>query len=382
MVTTTLTAIDMKTNRMVLSLLFMACILTMVSAQTYYYNTSKNFQENGYTYRCVTENWGYVTLFNTNNIHTFELGFKYKDGTSVTDAKILRAQIDLLEDDNWTKQRCLSIVDSAFTYMEKQRVGGEEFDVSMTINSNTGRVIEVDFRFYKDEPFATIPVSTYRKIEVALKNQVWFTPTAVGKQLQVLVRGWMHEVERKVENPLSVNQMLNLWLNATSVQVAKFSNYHYVLTTDHSSVIDELRKCDLAPFRHLELDAEWRDKLYQDSTLSFDSLLTKKSGYLSFSVTKNDTNYFVVTLKQKESQWKFATYGPTDKGLALLIPRVLNEGHDIFYVNLGDNMRYLIYWDGKEWIGLYNGGDSEPFRVHLLRQVGWWVKSGFKDEHR
>lgn len=190
-----LIAIDMKTKRMAVSLLFMACILTLVSAQTYYYNTSKTFQENGYTYRCVTENWGYVTLFNINNIHTFELGFKYKDGTSVTDAKILRAQIDLLEDDNWTKQRCMSIVDSAFTDTEKQRVGGEEFLVKMKIDSNTGRVIEVDFRFYKDGPFATIPVTTYRKIEVALKNQVWFTPTAVGKQLQVLVRGWMHEVE-------------------------------------------------------------------------------------------------------------------------------------------------------------------------------------------
>jgi hypothetical protein len=168
--------------------------ISLAHAQTYYYNTSKTFQENGYAYRCSTANWGYVTLSNVNNLYT-DAPTLYKDGSPVTDLKILRAETDLIEDDNWTKQKCISIVDNAFSYTEKQLVRGEKFDVSMTIDSNTGRVIEVDFCFYKDEAFATISVSTYRKIELALKNQVWFTPTAVGKQLQVLVRGWMHEVE-------------------------------------------------------------------------------------------------------------------------------------------------------------------------------------------
>lgn len=89
----------------------------------------------------------------------------------------------------------MSIVDNAFSDTEKLRVGGKNFMVVMTIDPDSGRVIEVHFNFYKDGTFATIPVSTYRKIEVALKNQIWFTPTAVGKQLQVLVRGWMHDVE-------------------------------------------------------------------------------------------------------------------------------------------------------------------------------------------
>ncbi len=190
-----LIAIDMKTIRIVASLYCLVCCLNMASAQTYYYNTSSLFQENGYAYRCSTANWGYVTLFNADNIHTFNLELKYKDGSPVTDVKILRAETDLIKDDNWTKQRCMSIVDNAFSDTEKLRVGGKGFMVEMTIDPDSGRVIEVHFNFYKDDTFATIPVSTYRKIEVALKNQVWFTPTAVGKQLQVLVRGWMHEVE-------------------------------------------------------------------------------------------------------------------------------------------------------------------------------------------
>lgn len=185
-------------TKLIIALLFcLTYYLNTTSAQTYYYNTSKTFQENGYTYRCSTQDWesGEVTLYNADNIYTFRLGLKYKDGSSVKDVKVLRAETDLIEDDNWTKQRCISIVDSAFSYNEKQRVGGKEFDVSMTIDSNTGRIIEVDFSFSKDSPFATVPASTYRKIELDLKNQVWFTPTTVGRQLEILVRGWMHKVE-------------------------------------------------------------------------------------------------------------------------------------------------------------------------------------------
>ena len=70
----------------------------------------------------------------------------------------------------------------------------------MTIDPATGKVIEVDFRFYRSEAFATIPVTTYRKIEQDLKNQVWFTVTPTGKQLKFVICGWMHEII-EVVNP-------------------------------------------------------------------------------------------------------------------------------------------------------------------------------------
>ena len=37
-------------------------------------------------------------------------------------------------------------------------------------DSDTGKVIEVDFDFLSTEPFATIPISVYRKIELELKK--------------------------------------------------------------------------------------------------------------------------------------------------------------------------------------------------------------------
>ena len=164
------------------------------TAQTYYYNTSTTFSQTGYTYRCNTHSWGIVTLSNANNIYT-DAKYVYKNGKAFSDMDVMEGKVNLIEDDNWTKQKCMSIVDAAFSTAEKARVKGEEFDVSMTINPTTGKVIEVDFRFYKSGPYATIPVTTYRVIEQNLKSQVWFTLTSTGKQLKFVQRGWMHEVE-------------------------------------------------------------------------------------------------------------------------------------------------------------------------------------------
>ncbi|MDR1120493.1 MAG: DUF5043 domain-containing protein [Dysgonamonadaceae bacterium] len=183
----------MKTKHLFLIILLLG--VGKIVAQTYYYNTSQIFTENGYSYRCNTTIGGDVTLCNANNIYTDSLTFNYKDGTRVTNTNILWGYVPLTEKDNWTKQTCMSIVNNAFSATEKQRVLGEKFDINMTINSDNGHVIEVDFRFLKNSPFATIPISTYRTIEQNLKNQIWFTPTEVGSQLLVLVCGWMHKVE-------------------------------------------------------------------------------------------------------------------------------------------------------------------------------------------
>ena len=174
-------------------------VISGAMAQTYYYNKSTTFKQTGYTYRCNTLNWGYVTLSNADNIYT-DANFMYKDGSPVTDTKILQGDVTLIADDNWTKQKCMSIVDNAFSTAEKARIKGESFMVIMTIDPDTGKVIEVDFKFYRNEPFATIPVTTYRKIEQNLKNQVWFTITPTGKQLKFIKRGWMHEII-EVVNP-------------------------------------------------------------------------------------------------------------------------------------------------------------------------------------
>ena len=54
--------------------------------------------------------------------------------------------------------------------MEKDMVKGREFTLMLHINSTTGKVDDVMFSFSNLGPFASIPVSTYRKMELQINN--------------------------------------------------------------------------------------------------------------------------------------------------------------------------------------------------------------------
>ena len=101
--------------------------------------------------------------------------------------------VELLENDTWTRSKRFSIVNEAFSTSEKQRVKGHDFDIIMYINSTTGTVDEVNFEFYKSTPYTTIPISTFRKIETEIKKNIWYTPTAEGKELSYIYYWWAQE---------------------------------------------------------------------------------------------------------------------------------------------------------------------------------------------
>jgi hypothetical protein len=184
----------MKTKKILLLLICALFCLTKATALPYYYNTTKTFVDGQYTYQCDVPEWKLVTLYNKANKYTYTY-YKYKDGSSVSDPKILRGYIALIADDNWTRKKCTSLVNNAFSSSEKQRVKGKKVQVIMTVDTSTGKVIEVHFRFAYNNPVATIPVHTFIQIELALKNEIWFTITDTGKTLKFLKVGWMHEIE-------------------------------------------------------------------------------------------------------------------------------------------------------------------------------------------
>jgi hypothetical protein len=95
----------------------------------------------------------------------------------------------LFESNNRTQMRQLvhTIVHNAFTPAERQRLRGATLDVTLYINSHTGSVDDVQFVFWIDRGFATIPVSTYRRIELELKNRIRFAPTAEGRRRNFLI---------------------------------------------------------------------------------------------------------------------------------------------------------------------------------------------------
>jgi hypothetical protein len=161
-------------------------------AQTYYYDETKTFYENGYTYQCDNDG-GNVTLYNKQNQLTY-VDKTYKDGSQLPE-NIYRGRVSAVEMETWSRPKARAIVNDAFSTQEKAMVKGRSFGITMYINPNTGKVVEVRFDLGAKTPYGKIPLSTYYKIEQQLKKEIWFTMTAVGKQLNYALLGWEHEVE-------------------------------------------------------------------------------------------------------------------------------------------------------------------------------------------
>lgn len=173
-------------------LCFICCFFVLnIAAQTNYYTNDKTFYENGYTYQCdVVEGAKFVTLYNKSNKFTYVDQIYKNTGKTVS---IEQNRLKQLEDETWTKSKCLSIVNNAFSSAEKQRVKGNEFTITMYIDPDTGKVIDVEFQFVTFNPYATIPVSVYRKIELEIKKNVWFTTTVEGKKRNYIMLWWRQE---------------------------------------------------------------------------------------------------------------------------------------------------------------------------------------------
>ena len=77
--------------------------------------------------------------------------------------------------------------------MERQLKSYEKLNVVMYLNPQTGKVAEVSFWFISSDPFSTIPISTYRDIEMKLKNQISYKPSEIGKQLNFIMLSLMHK---------------------------------------------------------------------------------------------------------------------------------------------------------------------------------------------
>lgn len=173
--------------------IFLLCSLVM-TAQTYYYDVTKTFYENGYTYQCdVLEGAKFVNLYNKDNkfVNVEQVDKKTDEQMSMDYNE------QVLEDDSWTRVKCLSIINNAFSTEEKRHIKEKNRPISIAlyIDSDTGKIADVIFSFISNTPFGTIPISVYRKMEKDLKENVWFIPTNEGKRWNYIALGWVHKVK-------------------------------------------------------------------------------------------------------------------------------------------------------------------------------------------
>ena len=67
------------------------------------------------------------------------------------------------------------------------------FTGEIYIDPDNGKVADVEFMFVTFNPYATIPVSVYRKIETEIKKNIWFTVTPEGKKQNYIMLFWPQE---------------------------------------------------------------------------------------------------------------------------------------------------------------------------------------------
>jgi hypothetical protein len=177
-------------------LLLAGLLLSMsVLAQTNYYSTTKTFNESGYTYQCdVNTGSKEVILYNKSNQLT------YVNMVNKTTGEPFSIPTPdgpyTFTEELWVVPKYTSIINNAFTAAEKQRVKERKFGITLYISPVTGKIMEVNFDFLTVSPFATIPVSVYRNIELQLKEQIWVTPiTAEASKYNYLLYYIRQEVK-------------------------------------------------------------------------------------------------------------------------------------------------------------------------------------------
>ena len=158
---------------------------TFSVAQTNYYTTSKTFYENGYIYRCDLCASRFVDLYNVNNKWIGQFPSYKSTGETFV---MPDAGIQLTTHARWleNKEKVKNIVNAAFTAAQKQTIANQDITLTMYINTDTGKIDDVCFTFLNNEPYAYIPVSVYRNIELAIKENVQEVLTDEGRKLNFI----------------------------------------------------------------------------------------------------------------------------------------------------------------------------------------------------
>lgn len=172
--------------------LSLCCNCIHLTAQTNYYPETKTFHENGYTYQCDVDEASMVSLYNAECTYykTEQIDLTTGKRYEFTPGKPPLAR------EPYTKPQCFAIVNKAFSPEVKARIDGRELMIKLYIETATGKIADVVFKFTTGnlaKIYTQVPVSVYREIEVELKKNVRFTPSAVGKKLNYIFMFWKQD---------------------------------------------------------------------------------------------------------------------------------------------------------------------------------------------
>lgn len=138
-----------------------------VSAQSYYPGDKGEIKRDGYTYLYIFNGMGKILCNADSKFIGKPQTYKEKPTGMRNFTKV-----------NVTHSQLRALVTDQLSDEQKIMMKGNQFSPLMNIDAKTGRVADVWFILAGDDNYRNrIPVETYRKIELALKEKVIFTVT-------------------------------------------------------------------------------------------------------------------------------------------------------------------------------------------------------------
>lgn len=172
-------------NRTLMTLFTLFVALIPLSAQQKYYTESHEIQTDSFTYICDVDKSRTINLYNQDNVYNTR---SPQVNTVTNERAPENREGNYLQSDNLTYNKCISICYNAIPKELLTPNGEHCFIVSLFIDSQTGQIRDVLFTFVDFENSASISPEVYRQMEVALKKNVCFTPTAEGKKVNYIYR--------------------------------------------------------------------------------------------------------------------------------------------------------------------------------------------------
>jgi hypothetical protein len=178
--------------------------ITGPGGANYYPETSGTITKSGYTYKYRNPKYtgieytgielsSSVELYNATNSF-LDVEWAYKDGSPLPGEKILgKVKTHDFTAASQTIGQTWAMVDGVFTTSQKNMLAGKSMIISVRFNPATGTISDVYFEFFRNDPFVSIPVETYRSVELALKQNLTITVTDDGRKLNYIQLFWEQE---------------------------------------------------------------------------------------------------------------------------------------------------------------------------------------------
>ncbi|MDR0544788.1 MAG: DUF5043 domain-containing protein [Odoribacteraceae bacterium] len=163
---------------------------------------TKTIQMHDFAYQCDNNGHGIVTLYNVQGKFT-RVDKAYRDGREYVEEDFFSGARGPgeVEENFWvyTKPKMDSLVNDAFGPW-KLLIGDDEFVITLIIDAETGDVSEVIYEFSDKSQYIKMAVFAYRELELSIKENLRFTLTDHGKQLNYAMLTWVYGIKGEGRN--------------------------------------------------------------------------------------------------------------------------------------------------------------------------------------